>query len=117
MRDDDIAFVEGYIDAIGWMPTAKPGELVEFVCLSLSESIWFEMEEDHGLAEYKGWTNNPGDGIIGIMAAKFDERGVEIGYTAGINAALRIHRPDVVREASATVAKFRADMAAMDQSN
>lgn len=117
MTDDDIEFMQGYSDAVGWIPTAKTQELADFVFLSCDGRVWFEMDETHGLAKYKGWTADPGEEILGISAAKFDEHGTEIGYTAGINAALRIYRPEVVREAHAAEAKFRAEMAAMDDAN
>lgn len=125
MSDDDIAFVEGYIDAIGWMPSAKADELNDFLCLSRDPRLWFEMDETHGLARYKGWNNSPG-GIVGITEAKRNKRGVEIGYTAGVVTALRIHRPDLDREdrvteldiqrkkIAATLARQKAKLAKVD---
>jgi hypothetical protein len=134
MNDDDIAFLEGYADAIGWLPSAKPEELVDFLCLSSNPRLWFKMMEDHTLARYKGWSADPDDtGMVGVFGGNFNKNGVEIGYTAGISAALRIHRPELDRKARATdlgierkkiqhtlarqqaaLAKVEAELAALD---
>lgn len=99
MNDDDVAFVNGYIDAVGWLPTADPNELADFLWLAHNRRAYFEMMQDHTLARYKGWAADPGsDGMLGISAGDFNKDGAAIGYAAGIAAVLRIHRPELDRE-------------------
>lgn len=96
MDNDDIAFVQGYADAVAWLPSANPEEVEQFLADGTGENC-FEMYENHTFAKYKGWTGREPYGLVGLFGAKTNDSGVEVGYTAGIVAALQIHRPDAYR--------------------
>lgn len=114
MNADDIKFVEGYIDAVGWLPTAKPEEVVEFLFVTSHPLYTVELQEDHTFAKHKGWTGQTVS-MVGLYGGHFNSEGVALGYTAGVAAALRIHRPQAHREEQTLARKSQMRQLTLDR--